>query len=425
MNQIRVGVAGCGTVGTQFIKILQGRRTALWEETGLWFDLAGVADIDRRKAALVRGRFFSDAYQLVKNPEVNIFVELIGGLNPAYGLVKEALSQGKSVITANKALLSEYGEELMSLAETNRVYLGFEASVGGAIPIIKTARESFVGTSIQRMLGILNGTTNYILSRMTLEKMSFSAALEMARKRGYAEADPALDLSGTDTTHKLGILVRYLFRKTVPWRRIPVEGIETVEPMDIQYAQELGYRIKLLAVADARSGSLDIRVHPTLLPANHLLALVEDVYNAIYLEGDLIGQSLLFGEGAGGKAAASAVLADVVEVGLKLRQGGYASFRWRENDKLKIMEPSASVSRCYLRFTAVDRPGVLAKIAHILGSYNISIASVIQKQENPRKAVPIIVLTHHSQEEAFQKALARINRLEVIYRPTIRFRLVE
>ncbi|HPP12310.1 MAG TPA: homoserine dehydrogenase, partial [bacterium] len=337
MKNIRVAVAGCGTVGAQFIRILRQRRAALLQKTGLRFDLVAAADAAPEKKPLTGPPFFTDVHRMLRETEVDILVELIGGLQPAYSLVKTALSQGKSVVTANKALLSEHGEELMNLAAEKRVYLGFEASVGGAIPIIKTVRESFVGTSIKRMLAILNGTTNYILSRMSLEGMEFAHALEKARKQGYAEANPALDLCGVDTAHKLGILIRYLFHKIISWREIPVEGIEQLSQLDIVYARELGYRVKLLALADTRSGVLDARVHPALLPANHLLALVEDVYNAIYLEGDLIGRSLLFGEGAGGKAAASAVVADVVEIGLKLRQGGFASLRWQENKVLSLM----------------------------------------------------------------------------------------
>ncbi len=425
MNQIRVAVAGCGTVGSHFIEVLRRNRYALKQKTGLSFDLVAAADIQAEKGNLLPGRFFRDARQLVKEPDIDIIVELIGGIHPAYELVKEAILSGKSVVTANKALLSQYGEELMNLAAENRVYIGFEASVGGAIPIIKTVRESFVGTSIKRLLAILNGTTNYILSRMTMEKMPFAAALKKAQEKGYAEANPALDLSGMDTAHKLGILVRYLFHKIISWEKIPVEGIENIDQKDIEFASQLGYRIKLLAVADRRLNSLQLAVFPALLPVNHLLAVVEDVYNAIYLEGDLIGRSLLYGQGAGGKAAASAVLADVTEIGMKLNQGGYAAIYWPQDKNLVLESADNFSSRSYLRFTAVDRPGVLARIAYLLGKNNISIASVIQKDQNPRQAVPIVMLTHEAREKSFSRALKEINSLDIIRKPTVRIRMVE
>ncbi len=422
--KVRVGVIGCGTVGAHSIRALIRRRPELREKTGLDFVVVRVADQDKARRRFFPKIFTPDARAVIEDPAIDILVELIGGVHPAYEFITAAMEQGKSVVTANKALLSDRGGELFRRAESGGVHLGFEASVGGAIPIIKTLRESFAGNVITRLLGILNGTTNYVLSQMTHRSMEFADALELARKKGYAEANPHFDISGLDTAHKLSILARFAFNKEISWKDIPVEGIERLEKMDIDFAREFGYRIKLLAIARRQDHHLEVRVHPTLLPQTHLLTLVEDVHNAVYLEGDLIGRSLLYGEGAGGYAAASSVISDVVEIGMKLKQDQTRPLRFPEDRSLTLLSPDEVRTRHYCRFTALDRPGVLATIARVLGERGISIASVRQKGENPEKAVPIVMLTHYAREKDVRTAIARLDRMNnVIKQPTVRMRV--
>jgi homoserine dehydrogenase len=276
------------------------------------------------------------------------------------------------------------------------------------------------------MLGILNGTTNYILTRMSLNASNFSQALSQAQKFGYAEADPALDVTGFDTAHKLSILSTIAFNKSVYWKNIPIEGIENIDPMDISFTKEFGYRIKLLAVAQKKGRRLDLRVHPTLLPKKHPLSPVEGVYNAVYLEGNLAGRSLFYGEGAGGNAAASAVISDVVDIGEKLIYKNLPCKAAFYEDKRIVSLPIEDIlTKYYFRFTALDKPGVLSRIAEILGRKGISIASVIQKQESPEKAVPILMLTHTAKENSVQKAISQINKLEIIKKPTVILRVEE
>jgi len=425
MEKINIGVIGCGTVGTHFIKTFTKKRKNFFEKTGIKFEIVKVCDKDEKKRKIFPHLFTDNPYEIINDPKIDIVVELIGGVEEAFSYLKNAIKNKKSIITANKALLSEKGEEIFGLVEKNKVYIGFEASVAGAIPIIKTLKESFIGNKVSKLLGILNGTTNFILSQMTNYSMEFKYALSIAQKNGYAEQNPYLDISGLDSAHKLSILAKFAFNKSISWKEIMVEGIEKVEKMDIDFAKEFGYRIKLLAISKKTNESLEMRVHPTLLPENHLLSLVENVYNGIYLEGDLIGKSLLYGEGAGGYAAASSVISDVIEIGIKLYEKNYKFIKFLENEKLKLLPPSEICTKYYFRFTAIDKPLVLAKISKILGENCISIASVIQKKENPEKSVPIVMLTHAAKEKQVNNALKIIDKLDVIRKPTIKIRVEE
>ena len=422
---IEIGVIGCGTVGFNFIKSFTKKRREIEKKTGVKFVIKKVYDKDEKKIKPFPEFSCNSVKEIIEDPEIDIVVELIGGIHPAYEFIVKSNKNGKSVITANKALLSEKGKEIFNLAVKNKVYVGYEASVAGAIPVIKTLKESFIGNKITKMLGILNGTTNFILSQMFKYGMNFSDALKKAQKLGYAEADPTLDIGGMDTAHKLSILSTLAFNKPISWKDIYVEGIDKIEFTDIKYAHEFGYRIKLLAIAKISSNFLELRVHPALLPSNHLLSSVEGVYNGIFIEGDMIGNSLLYGEGAGGKAAASSVISDVVEIGKKILQKEYISPPFYENKKLTIKSMDKISIRYYFRFTALDKPGVLAKISKILGKNNISISSVIQKQENPQKAVPIVMLTHKAEEKNVKKAIKEIDNLDVIKKPTIIIRVEE
>ncbi|HPP66498.1 MAG TPA: homoserine dehydrogenase, partial [bacterium] len=347
-----------------------------------------------------------------------IIVELIGKFQPSYDIIRESLKQKKAVVTANKFLLSKKLMELLTLANDSGSYLGFEASVAGAIPLIKVLRESLAANSINSIIGILNGTTNYILSSMTERHQTFSEALKSAQNLGYAENEPVLDISGKDSAQKLAIASTYAFRCAISDNDFLIEGIESIEPQDINFARDLGYRIKLLAIAKRFDNMISLRVHPALIPINHMLSDVEGVYNAVYLEGDLFGKMLMYGEGAGGKAASSAVIADIIEIGRKLFLKSHLPEQFTINPSVRIQSPDKLETRYYLRFTAIDRYGVLANIANILGKNRISIASVIQKEENPEHAVPIVMLIHRAMEKNIRKAISEINKLPCIRQST-------
>lgn len=425
-KSVGIGVLGCGTVGSEVVKSFLRNRKTLKNKTGIDFVITGVCDKDIKKRSLFPSLFTSSPEDIINSPETHIVVELIGGVDAAFDLIKRAIENGKSVVTANKAVISEKGSELFRLAEEKNIHIGFEASVAGAIPVIKSIKESFVGNNILKMFGILNGTTNYILTEMFQNSLNFSTSLSMAKKLGYAEADPSLDIKGIDTAHKLSILSTLAFNRYIHWKDIYVEGIEEIEPLDITFTAEFGYRIKLLAIAKREGNQLEIRVHPALLPSKHLLSFVDGVYNAIYLEGDMFGKSLLFGEGAGGPAAASSVISDIVDVGKKLLHNSMPhKIIASEDRKLKLLPMEEIYTRYYFRFTALDKPGVLAGIARVLGSYNISIASVIQKEESPEKAVPILMLTHRANELSVRKAIKEINKLPFIKKQTILLRVEE
>lgn len=424
-RRVGVGLIGCGTVGGRVLTALVERRALLAARTGLLFEPVVICDKDPSREALLPGRFTADPMAAAADPRVDILVELTGGVEGPLRFVREAVRRGKSVVTANKALLSEQGEDIFRRAERAGVHVGFEASVGGAVPVIKAIRESFVGNRVTRLLAILNGTTNFILSRMTRDRLSFAEALASARSRGYAEADPTLDLSGMDAAHKLSILCRLAFGARTALRDIHVEGIAGMDSIDIAFAAEFGFRVKLLAVAERTPRGLSARVHPALLPADHILSLVEDVYNAVYLEGDMFGKTLLFGEGAGGDAAASSVVADIVEIGLKIA-GGRAPAAFPPLDPKAVRAPfGETAGRSYFRFTAVDKPGVLAGISRVLGRNGISIASVMQKQEDPGKPVPIVMVTQAARERDIARALAAVDRLSIAAAPTVRLRIAD
>jgi len=424
-KNINVGVIGCGNVGSSFIKGFISKKEIIKKKTGIEINILKVFDRDKNKLKLFKNVAAKSPDEIIYDKEIDIVVELIGGIDYAYEFVKKSIENKKSVVTANKALISKYGEEIFNLAKEKNVYIGFEASVAGAIPIIKSLKESFIGNKITKILGILNGTTNFILSEMFYKKIKFSEALDMAKKLGYAEANPKLDISGFDTGHKILILSYISFGNLFSIDNINVEGIEKIESVDITYADEFGYRVKLLGICKKEGNNIEIRVHPTLLPKNHLLSLVEGVNNAVYVEGDLIGKALFYGEGAGGNAASSSVISDVVDISKKIISENYLEENFNINEKISLKLFDEIETKYYFRFTAIDKPGVLAKISKILGDNNISISSVIQKKDNPEKAVPIIMLTHMAKEKNVKKAIEEINKLDDIKKETVMLRVEE
>ncbi len=368
----------------------------------------------------------TDPWKILRDPEIDIVVELIGGHQPAMTYILEAFRAGKHVVTANKALLAHAGEELFVAANNAERQLCFEASVGGGVPIVKALRESLVANDLDAILGIVNGTSNYILSRMREKQLSFHEALLEAKHHGYAERNPTLDIEGYDAAHKLAILTLLGFGIQVPLGQIHIEGISALSQADIQYADELGYCIKPLAIAKQVDHELEVRVHPTLLAKSHLLANVNGVYNGIYVHGDLVGGQLLYGRGAGQNPAASSVVSDIADVARQISAGftGHVPLDWYPSQRIQRLRPIGAIeTRYYFRFLAIDKPGVLSRIAGILGRHHISIASVHQKERRAARIVPVVMMTHEAKEAHVRAALHEIDRLAHIKRGTVAIRV--
>ena len=427
MKKINVGLIGFGKIGSGVVKALRAKRAFLKEKGGVDINITRICDKDikSKRQVLVEKKILTVSLsKVLYDPNIHIVVELMGGIHPAKDIILEALRNGKHVVTANKALLADSGYEIFSLANTLKLAVGFEASVGGGIPIIKSLKEAFIANSFDLIYGIVNGTSNFILSRMAEGSISFKDALKIAQSKGYAEKDPYLDTGGMDSSHKLSILALLGFGISVKPSEIYTEGITEIESSDIQYAAELGYAVKLLAIAKRSGDSLELRVHPTLISKNHLLANVKGVYNAIFVKGDLIGENLFYGEGAGVLATSSAVVSDIVGIAQALsccgKITGPIAFR---KDVKKIRDMSEVRTRFYMRFSGLDKPGVLAKISGILGKHNISIASVSQKEKKNSGTVPIIMMTHEALELDMAKALKEIDSLNVIKKKTVKVRV--
>jgi homoserine dehydrogenase len=427
-NKINIGLIGFGTIGSGVAKCLIERRGMLLKRSGIDFNLSLVCDKDlsfKRDVNIPKSKLTKDINRVINDPDIDIVVELVGGIHPAKEIVLRALSKGKHVVTANKLLLAAEGKEIFQKARDLNREIYFEASVAGGVPIIKTIREGMVGNRFSSVFGILNGTSNYILSSMSDGGVSFKAALKEAQSKGYAEKDPSLDIKGLDSSHKLAILSLLAFGKEVDLDDIYVEGIEDVSNLDIQYAKEFGYEIKLLGIAKRYNDELEVRVHPTLLPSEHLLSSVSGAYNAIFIEADLVGKQLFYGLGAGKLPTASAVLSDIVDIGHKITCGekiakGIVS---KDNEIKKLRKMDEVVTRYYAHFSAIDKPGVLANIADLLGRHNISIASVVQKERSKAHIVPIVMLTHEAKEKDMQAALSKINKLSAIKKKSVIIRL--
>ena len=432
MKEIKVGLIGFGTVGSGVVGILQKNSGLIEKRMGAKLVLKRIADIDLetdRGVKLKPGVLTRRAEDVIQDPEIDIVMELIGGIEPAKTFILKAIRNKKHVVTANKALLALHGEEIFREAHRFGVDVNFEASVGGGIPLIRSIKEGLVANRIHSIFGILNGTSNYILSKMTDEGRDFKEVLKEAQEKGYAEADPTYDIEGIDAAHKLAILVRLAFGTSLRFHEIFIGGISEITPLDIQFGREFGYRIKLLAIAKMEKGKIEARVHPTMIPEGHLLSTVEGVFNAIYIKGDAVGPVLFYGQGAGQMPTGSAVVSDLVELGrnLLVQAKGHRvpslSYQEFAIEKKPLKKIEEVVMPYYMRFSVLDRPGVLSKISGILGKNDISIVSVIQKGRRVKGAVPVVMMTHEAQEKNVRDALKEINRLGVILGKTMFIRV--
>jgi len=422
MREINVGLLGCGTVGLGVAKLLIEQKGLLISKIGAVLNLKRVADIDTKKAGLIKfddNVFISDAMKVVDDSEIDIIVETIGGEKIAKDLILKALNNGKHVVTANKALLANHGNSIIRQAFENGVEIAFEASVGGCMPIIKSLRESLVCNRIQSMTGILNGTCNYIFSKITDDKISFKEALSEAQASGIAEADPTLDIQGIDTAHKLAILIALAYGTNINFKDIYIEGITKITSHDLLFADQFGYKIKLLAITKDRQDKIEARVHPTMIPCDNILSNVDGTLNAINISGNVVGDMLLYGNGAGMMPTASAVVSDIVDIARNMLSNTKGrvpllSFLMDNIRNIPIMPIEDIMTHYYFRFLVLDKPGVLSKISGILGDHNISIKSVHQKGRRLNGFVPIVMLTHIAKEADVNFAMIEISDLNVV-----------
>lgn len=426
-TRVTVGLVGFGTVGTGVAKVLLRNAEVIARRVGIPVDLVRIVDLDvttDRGMSLPDGLLTSDLNSVLNDPSIDMIIELIGGYDAAKRLILDAMAKGKHVVTANKALLAVHGEDVFEAASRAGVDLGFEASVGGGIPIIRSLTEGLAANNLSSIVGIMNGTSNYILTRMAQEKQEFREALAQAQAAGYAEADPTFDVEGVDSAHKLAILVNLAYGTPVNFKEVYTEGITTLTPLDINYALEFGMTVKLLGIAKFRDGEVEVRVHPTMIPQTSTLARVDGVYNAIHLVGDVVGDIVLYGQGAGSLPTASAVVSDVIAIARNLNKKAPGrvpptSFQPDRRIPLRIRPIDELTSRYYLRFMVPDRPGVLSQISGVLGSHEISIASVLQRERQKDQTVPVVIMTHRASERSIQTALRDINRMaSIISEPT-------
>jgi len=430
-TRIGVGLVGFGTVGAGVAKILVANRALIQRRVGVPVELVRVADLDiarDRGVSLPPGMLTTDLREVLDDPSVDIVLELIGGYDAAKRVILDAMARGKQVVTANKALLAVHGEEIFEAAARHRVDLGFEASVGGGIPVIRALTEGLAANTILSIYGIINGTSNYILSRMTSVGQGFKEVLAEAQRAGYAEADPTFDVAGIDSAHKLSIMVSLAYGTPVNFKDVYTEGITRITPLDITYAKEFGYTVKLLGIAKFSEGEVEARVHPTMIPSTSPVAHVEGVYNAIQLVGDAVNDIVLYGQGAGSMPTGSAVVSDVIDIARNLLKGASgrvppASFQQDQRRPLRIRRMEEIVSLYYLRFMVLDRPGVLSQISGVLGRHGISISSVLQQGRKEGQTVPVVIMTHTSTERDVQASLREIDRMPFISEPTTLIRV--
>lgn len=431
MKPIQVGLLGIGTVGSGVFKVLQRNQSEIMRRAGRGIEIHTVADLNVERAKALVGnstRVVADANQVVTNPDIDIVVELIGGYGIAKELVLKAIAHGKHVVTANKALLATHGNEIFAAASAKGVMVAFEAAVAGGIPVIKALREGLTANRIEWIAGIINGTTNFILSEMRSKGLSFADVLKQAQELGYAEADPTFDIEGIDAAHKLTIMSAIAFGIPVQFDKAYVEGITQLTPEDIRYAEELGYRIKLLGITRRTAQGVELRVHPTLVPAKHLIANVEGVMNSVLAKGDAVGQTLYYGPGAGSEPTASAVIADLVDV-TRLHTADpehrvpHLAFQPEALSDLPILPMTAVATNYYLRLRVANQPGVMADITRIMADAGISIDALLQKEpaEGENQA-DIIILTHTTTEGVMNGAIAKVEALNTVQGKVTRIR---
>jgi homoserine dehydrogenase len=423
MRKIKVGIIGFGTIGSGVVKILASSRDLIRQRLGAEVEVVKIADLDitsDRGVEVNSGLLTTDAKEVIDNPDVGVVVELMGGYEPARSFMLQAIAGGKHVVTANKALIAKHGDEIFAAVEDQQVSIGFEAAVAGAIPIIRSIREAFVANGIITIEGIVNGTANYILSKMSDEQCDFDVALKEAQEKGFAEADPTFDIEGIDSAHKISILTRLAYGTPVNCDDITVQGISGITIDDIECAREFGYRIKLLAISKFNGKSVDIRVHPAMIPQSHPMANVNGVLNAVRVCDNLMEENVLIGHGAGSLPTGSAVVADIVGIARDILAGTKdrvpaQSFLKNEMRSIPLMNIDEIESEYFLRFSVLDNPGVLSRISGILGSHSIGILSVIQKGRcDQGTGVPLIMMTHRASEKNVQLALKEIDALDVV-----------
>lgn len=433
MKKINIGLIGFGTVGTGVVKVLKENSAVIKDRVGAEICLKRVADKDTvrdRGVKLDDGVLIDDAMSIINDPEISIVIELVGGTTIAKDFILAALDKGKHVVTANKALLSTHGKEIFNRASEKGLDIGFEASVAGGIPIIKSLREGLAANKIDSIYGIINGTANYILSKMTNYGGKFEDVLRRAQEKGYAEADPSYDVDGIDTAHKLAILINLAYGTYIKLEDIYTEGIRHINSIDIKLAKEFGYRIKLLAIAKSVEGKLEARVHPTMIPATHPLATVDGVFNAVHVRGNAAGSVMFYGLGAGMMPTASAVTADIIDICRNMKNGisnrlSPLSYMEDAVKDVRIKAIDTLEIPYYIRFLALDKPGALSKISGVLGGHNISISSVIQKDRKIGGAVPLVILTHNALEKELRDAVEEIGKMDIIFEKPVFVRIEE
>ncbi len=421
LKKVGIGIIGLGTVGEGVWGILNRKKEELLLRSGIEIEIIKVCDINRKKknSLKIPSQIFTDLWEeVVEDKRIGIIVELIGGLHPAKEIILSAIKKDKYIVTANKALLSEYGNEIWS---EGRIF--FEASVMSGVPVLKSIKEGLIANRIEKILGIINGTANYILTKME-EGKTYETALKEAQRKGFAEADPALDVEGTDSAHKLSVLSYLSFGSWVSPKDILVEGITSLTPEDLRYAKELGYTIKLLAIGKRDNNSIELRVHPTLLPLSHPLSNVKEEFNALLIKGDEVGEITFGGKGAGSYPTASAIVSDIIESAKSfVKREKFSRSISASPYSLKVVSPSELVLPYYLRFNALDEPGVLSSISGILGKKGISIEQVSQKGRKKKGAVPIVMMTHEAKEKSIKEAIKEIDKLPFIKKKTLLLRV--
>ncbi|BAI80645.1 homoserine dehydrogenase [Deferribacter desulfuricans SSM1] len=433
MHSVNVGIIGYGTVGSGTVEVLIDNKETIKQKTGIEINITKIADlrIDKIQDKYLDQIPFKtkDAYEIINDDNIDIVVELIGGYEPAKTFIMDSLKNQKHVVTANKALLAVDGLDIFKLSDEKGVYLGFEGSVGGGIPIIRVIKEDLAANNIKEIYGIINGTANYILTKMEQDKKEFDEVLKEAQQLGYAEADPTFDVEGIDTAHKITILSTLAFNTIVPFDKVFVEGISKIKQVDIDFANKLGCKIKLLAIAKKHENDIEVRVHPTMIPNRYILSKVVDVFNAIYLISDKVDRTIHYGRGAGAKPTGSAVAGDIIDIARKLVSGcqktvSTLGFTGKYTQYYPIKDINDIRSSFYLRFNALDKPGVLSKIAGILGKYGISISSAIQPGESsPGDVVPLVFMTHETLGRNVNNAVNEIDSLDVVKDKTVVIRV--
>jgi len=428
---IKLGLIGFGNVGSGVVKILESNLSLIENKVGAKLHLKKVCDKDKKRLGNLKITTTTHWEEIVNDPKIDIVIELIGGYEPARTIILSAIRKKKQVVTANKALLAKYWDEIFTAANKNKVLVYFEASVAAGIPVVQALNEGLAANRIHSILGILNATTNYILTRMSKENVDFPTALKETQKVGFAEANPKLDIEGVDAAHKLSILASIAYSSWIKLENIYTQGISKISSLDIKFAfEQFGYEVKLLGICKNVNGKIDVRVHPALIPQDHPFATVENEYNAVLIKGDAVGDVMFYGKGAGGMAAASAVVSDIIYLARHIHNqtaGKIPYITYQKGKKLSFSPIEEIETAYYLRFTTVDRPGVLSKISGILGENKVSIASCFQKVPTslrPR-GVPILMVTHKAKEKNIRQAIETIDRLPITRAKTVMLRIEE